>query len=420
MKIRFVLIIGVALAINSVRAQEALNLMFYNLLQFPSLGNPDRIDHLEAIIDATRPDLFMVCELNNQEGANLIELRLQNTLPSYVAAPFWTNSSDDNSNDLNNLQNLIFYDTNKFILDDQDVVVTYLRDFNHYVLKLNTVNQATNPLMLHVFVGHLKASSGSTNEQLRLDMAQDFTTYIDSLDSNSYVILAGDFNLYDDDEPAYQEFLNASNNIPLIDPANRPGDWHNNVAYLDVFSQSTHALSGDGFASGGFDDRFDFILCSGNLINGNEISYIENSYATVGNNNNPDCFNQSINAVDCEGELYGIALRDHLYHMSDHLPITMQLAVNDNFLNTSAYNLNHKDFELAYSHITDSLEISVNSRIFGDKNYLLIYDIMGRLIYETRIGYNSKFFIPSAHMPEGQYLIKSSVSTAPAQKFFKH
>ena len=109
MKNRFFVCVGLMFALNTVSAQEVLNLMFYNLLQFPSVGDANRIDHLQAILDATRPDLLMVCELNNQEGANLIEERLQALDSNYIAAPFWTNTSDDNGNDQNSLQNLIFF-----------------------------------------------------------------------------------------------------------------------------------------------------------------------------------------------------------------------------------------------------------------------------------------------------------------------
>ena len=420
MKNRFFVCVGLMFALNTVSAQEVLNLMFYNLLQFPSVGDANRIYHLQAILNATRPDLLMVCELNNQEGANLIEERLQALDSNYIAAPFWTNTSDDNGNDQNSLQNLIFFDQSKFILEDQDVVVTYLRDFNHYTLKLNTTSQATDPVVIHVFVGHLKASSGSDNEQLRLDMVEDFTTYLESLDSNAYVILSGDFNLYSSNEPAYLELLDSTNNITLADPVNRSGDWHNNLDFLDVFSQSTHATSGGGFASGGFDDRFDFILTSTNLLNGGSLTYVEDSYNSVGNNNNSNCFNQSINSPNCDGDLYDASLREHLYNMSDHLPIRLQLNSNDSFLSSTSFEDMNKDFHLAYNQIKDGLEVEVNSRIFGTESYLLIYDNMGRLISETPVGSASNLFIQSSHWSNGQYLVKSNLSAAPPQKFIKY
>ncbi len=420
MKNRFSVFIGLALIINTVSAQEVLNLMFYNLLQFPSVGNINRIDHLQAILEVTRPDLFMVCELNNQEGADQIEERLQAINPNFLAAPFWTNTSDDNGTNLNSLQNLIFYDQSKFILEDQDVVVTYLRDFNHYTLKLNTVNQVTDPLIIHVFVGHLKASSGTENEQLRLDMVEDFTAYLESLDSNSYVVLSGDFNLYSSNEPAYLELLDSTNNITMADPANRSGNWHNNLDFLDVFSQSTHTDSGGGFASGGFDDRFDFILTSTNMLNGNQLTYVDDSYSTIGNNNNSNCFNQSINSTSCDGDLYDYSLREHLYNMSDHLPIQLQLSTTDSFLSTSTYENMDKDFKLEYNHIRDGLEVEINSRIFGTESYLLIYDTMGRLISETPIGSDPKIFIQASNWSKGQYWVKSNVSATSSQKFIKY
>lgn len=420
MKKSFLVCTLLLLGLQTLRSQEVINMMFYNILRYPTVGDPSRIDDLQAILEFSEPDLFMICELNNETGANNIETMMQTLNPNYVAAPYWDTVSDDTGNNSNELQNLIFYDNTKFILEDQDVVVTYLRDFNHYTLKLNTVNQSTDPILIHVFVCHLKASSGSTNEQLRLDMALDFTTYLNSLNSDAHVILAGDFNVYSDNEPAYQEFLNQNNVITLHDPAERPGEWHNNVDFIDVWSQSTHATAGGSYSSGGFDDRFDFILASGNVLDGSIFSYVQGSYVSVGNNLNPNCFNQSINSSDCDGVLYDLALREHLFNMSDHLPIQMQLSFSDNFLNMPSYELNNKDFELEFNQVEGILKVEVNSRIFGNESYLLIYNIMGQLISETSVGTDNTIFIQTDSLAAGQYMLKSNLSDYPPQKFIKY
>ena len=158
-------IIFLALGIQA-NGQEIIKTMFYNVLNFPNQGPSNRVDNLDDVIQDYQPDLFMICELNNETGANSILSVLQNTKPEYARAAFVENTSDNSSGNQNDLQNMLYYDSNKFILENQTEVTTSLRDFNHYRLKLNTVDQDTNPVILNVIVCHLKAGSGTTNAAL--------------------------------------------------------------------------------------------------------------------------------------------------------------------------------------------------------------------------------------------------------------
>ena len=263
-------------AFINVSSQETFKVMFYNLLNFP-LQDATKIQNLEIILEDYSPDLFMVCELNNQTGADAILNSLQTINPNYDSAVFVTNSSDDTIGDQNDLQNFIYFDSSKFILESQTIMPTLFRDFNHYTFKLNTANQASNPIFIHFIVCHLKSSSGTTNQNLRKQMVDDLITYLDTLPSTDYVILGGDLNVYTNSEPAFVELLDATNNITFIDPANRVGSWHNNTNYVDVFTQSTRTQTDLGGATGGFDDRFDFILTSENILTNLDIFYVTNS-----------------------------------------------------------------------------------------------------------------------------------------------
>jgi len=106
--------------------------------------------------------------------------------------------------------------------------------------------------------------------------------------------------------------------------------------------------------------------------------------------------------------------------MSDHLPIQMQLSFSDNFLNMPSYELNNKDFELEFNQVEGILKVEVNSRIFGNESYLLIYNIMGQLISETAVGTDSTIFIQTDSLAAGQYMLKSNLSDYPPQKFIKY
>ena len=373
-KILYVLIL---LSFSGVYAQDTFKTMFYNLLNFP-LQEPasDRLDELDIILSNYQPDLFMVCELNNSSGANAILNMMQQSINvNYQMANFTLNSSDNNLGDQNDLQNLIYFDSTKFSLEGQNQVTTIYRDFNHYQLKLNTLNQDTDPIYFNVIVCHLKASSGTENQQLRLQMAQDLTSYLSTFSSTDYFLLAGDFNVYTNSEPAFQEFINPSNNITFIDPANRMGSWYNNQTYVDVFTQSTRTATGLGGTTGGIDDRFDFILTSTSMVNNPELQYTSGSYQVFGNNNNENCWNVAINSPDCAGPLFSESIRESLHNFSDHLPVTLNIETNQNFLNVPEVTLKQPVFEIIGTNmVTSLLKLKINKVLsslstFSKQNY---------------------------------------------------
>ncbi|NNK73380.1 MAG: hypothetical protein HKO94_09345, partial [Flavobacteriaceae bacterium] len=91
---------------NMVISQETFKIMFYNVLNFPDQGPVNRIDNLAYILQDYQPDIFMICELNNEQGANDILGVLQTLKPSYSKANFVLNTSDDADGDQNFLQNI--------------------------------------------------------------------------------------------------------------------------------------------------------------------------------------------------------------------------------------------------------------------------------------------------------------------------
>lgn len=403
-------------AFINVSSQETFKVMFYNLLNFP-LQDATKIQNLEIILEDYSPDLFMVCELNNQTGADAILNSLQTINPNYDSAVFVTNSSDDTIGDQNDLQNFIYFDSSKFILESQTIVPTLFRDFNHYTFKLNTANQASNPIFIHFIVCHLKSSSGTTNQNLRKQMVDDLITYLDTLPSTDYVILGGDLNVYTNSEPAFVELLDATNNITFIDPANRVGSWHNNTNYVDVFTQSTRTQTDLGGATGGFDDRFDFILTSENILTNLDIFYVTNSYQVYGNNGNTNCYNQEINSSNCNGSDFNSTIRNVLYNMSDHLPVTLELQTNET-LSVNNYSVQQKFNIIGSNIVRDELLIKINPTLF-DSNFVFIYNTIGQKIAIYKMQHINLLQVNVSHLTNGIYYIVASNSNLKPLKFIK-
>lgn len=404
---------------HSLFSQENFKLMFYNLLNFPLETNvPNRIDYLEQTLNTYKPDIFMVCELNNVYGGNAILQVLQDRISEdYRSAVFTSNTSDDEIGNQNDLQNLIFYDNSKFILESQHIVQTLYRDFNHYKLKLNSVNQDSNPVYLNAIVCHLKASSGSNNENLRLQMVQDLTQYLSTFPSDSYVMLAGDFNVYSASEPAFQELIDPNNNIVFVDPVDRMGSWHTNVDYVDVFTQSTRTQSGLGGSTGGLDDRFDFILTSTNMLSNQDLYYVPNSYQAFGNNSNPNCFNNEILDTACAGTSFSLEVREALYYFSDHLPVVMELETNETLLSIPTYQT--ESFQIMGTNMVDTtLEVQIHNQSLSN-NKLYIFNTLGQVVKSIPLGTSNRLSIDVSGLKNGIYYIRMSNTNVQPLKFIK-
>ncbi|WP_296384854.1 T9SS type A sorting domain-containing protein [Winogradskyella sp.] len=396
------------LTILNVSAQETFKVMFYNLLNYPlETAVANREDDLEFILSDYQPDLFLVCELNNITGANNV-LNITKTAinTNFEMATYTSNTSDDTAGNQNDLQNLLYYDSTKFIIEEEIIVLTGLRDFNVYKLKLNTTDQNTNPIEFYVVVCHLKASSGTVNAERRYQMVVHLDNYLSTLPANTNVLLAGDLNVYRASEPAFQKLLDITNNITFVDPANRVGSWNNNTNYADVFTQSTRTQNGLGGSTGGFDDRFDFILTSETMINTADLTYVPDSYQVYGNNGLTSCYNRAINSSDCAvpGSQFSFAVRDALHNFSDHLPVTLSLETDATLLSiddvdTVVY------FSLEKNVVNNELTIYINSFKL-EVEHIEIYNSIGQKVKTLRTNSNYKQQFDVSGLSNGLYFLR--------------
>ncbi len=399
-------------------SQDNIKVMFYNVLNFPNT-QPDRISHLDVIVDSYAPDLFLVCELKSEQGGEtILDNALQTPDNKYVMAP-WV----DNQSTSNNLQQLAFYNSDKLILDNAatlqaDVLTTDLRDINRYSFKLNTPDVATNPIYLEVFVTHLKAGNASSDPNnpvrraLEVEVLTDYLTANAATFSNRYVLFAGDFNVYTSGEAAYQDIINASgtNGITFVDPINRPGAWSNSSSFQDIHTQSTlrtnsHIISEFGNpdgATGGLDDRFDFIMMSDNLTGNPELEYVTNSYDAYGNNGN--CFNDNINDSNCTGT-YSFALRNELFNMSDHLPVVMELQTNETLsIDELAFDRNLVTLTSG-NVISNTLSLNIEPRS-AESIEMSIYNVLGQEVKNISIDGETQLNIDVSILSDGIYYLK--------------
>lgn len=310
---------------------DTLTLVAYNLLNFPdgrddcgtNVVVPDRADTLRKILSYARPDIFVACEIQTEAGADSILTRSLNSFGAgnYAQADFHLNSNGSD------LHNSLYYNTTKLTLQWQDYIQTSSRDIDHYVLYANDPNLGIyfDTTFIEVYMCHLKAGTGASNENARALQTEALMDYISLRPTNRNHIVCGDLNVYSSSEVCYQTLTTGAN--ALQDPISSPGNWNNNAAFAAIHTQSTRSSGNyDCGATGGTDDRFDQILVSGNLMTGSDsLRYLDNSYKAIGNDGNH--FNSSLLTAPSNTDYPDSVVRA-LFYMSDHMPVRLQMVAN--------------------------------------------------------------------------------------------
>jgi hypothetical protein len=298
-------------------AQDTLSVMYYNVLNYPGT-TPERVGYFRTIAQYTLPDVMLLTEVLSEEGANtLLDDGLNlGSIDTYEKAAFTDGPDTDN---------MLFFNGAKLGLKSQNIISTQLRLINEYVLyyKSGSLSNGGDTIFIRFYVAHLKASTGSDNEQQRLAEIMAFEQYLVDNGITENIVFGGDLNFYGSDEPAYQYIIDPSN-MGLIDPL-PAGDWHDNPAFASIHTQSTRTAQFGGGASGGCDDRFDFIFYSDDVIAGSQSwQYIAGSTYALANDGQH--FNVSILDPPLNTTVPDSVLTA-LYYMADHLPVMSSLSV---------------------------------------------------------------------------------------------
>jgi hypothetical protein len=194
----------------------------------------------------------------------------------------------------------------------------------------------------YIYDSHMKADSDTTSQGRRLTEATAIRADSDALPANSNIIYTGDYNVYRSTETAFQKMLSAGP-AQAIDPINQLGSWTGNQTFQNVdtqspFNSATAKSLNTGFtgSGGGMDDRFDFQLLTSNMLDGQGLAYIPNSYQAFGNNGsmawgggNND-INQGGNTAQPQNILDAMAsILDHLPVVADYqLPARLSVSLS--------------------------------------------------------------------------------------------
>lgn len=318
-------ILGLFTLSNSAYCQDTLRYMTYNLLQFGNNINNTfcplstcKLNQLRTIVQTVKPDV-----------ANFNEISLTNTnfrAQSILDSAFNINGETGyKKSDLyvgDALCNVLCYNSHKLTLKQQYSVIPNKR-LIIWDLYYNTTT--TDTLFLRVCGVHPKAGNTPSDATQRNVETTALMNKLATLPPVENTVVMGDLNVYTSNEACYQALISPMDtNLTFFDPINKPGSWSNNATFKSIHTQSTRTTSeADAGSTGGFDDRFDQILCFSSMLSGlKNVQYIPGTYTAVGQNGT--CFNQSLlcnTAIPAN-------LRTALYKMSDHLPVHADFAIS--------------------------------------------------------------------------------------------
>ena len=303
--------IGVALALLLLAAPApAVRVCTYNILNFPGTTGAARADDFRIVLEEVDPDVLVVQEMLSLTGVNqFLNDVLNYSVPGlYSAGPFVDGPDTDNA---------LFYKSSVVELVSHTEIPTALRNISEYVLR--PVGYTSTEAQFRVYSFHLKAGSTSTDQTKRLAEATILRNHLNALSPGTYFIQGADYNIRASTEAAYQKLVGseADNDGRALDPLSRPGNWHDNASYADVHTQSPRTLSFGGGATGGMDDRFDQLLISYSLNDGEGMDFVPGSQVAFGNDGLH--FNMAINA----GTNYAVSaeVADAIHEAADHIPV---------------------------------------------------------------------------------------------------
>jgi endonuclease/exonuclease/phosphatase family metal-dependent hydrolase len=287
------------LATTAVQAQ--LRVATWNISNYTGGRDADIKTAVYSVFEdrAMAPDIILCQEFSNASSAAVTAFKnILNSAPGspgdWQAAP-WVYGPDTVS--------AFFYRTSKATYLGYTVVINGgndpapPRNVMRYDVRL--MGYTSVPAVLCCYDTHMKAGTTSSDRARRLVEAQAIRDNAENLDPQRNFLLGGDFNIRASTETAYGELVDsqANNQGRFFDPINTPENWHQNS-----WLKFTHTQ--DPSLSPGMDDRYDQLLVSGNLIDGNGLDYIGNPIIPYSTSTWNDA-NHSYRAWGNDGTSYG-------------------------------------------------------------------------------------------------------------------
>jgi hypothetical protein len=310
------------LALLCAAPAHALRLVSYNILSYPGSSGAARAPYYRTILEPLRADVIVTGEMSSSSGGETQFLNevLNVMEPGQWAAVPFVNGNDSDAACFYRISAVQFLGQWSFYPNP----ATLLRLVHVYRLKPAGYTAAAAEL--RIYAAHLKASDTSADAAQRLAEVIGLRDSMNAMPTDTRALALGDFNFYRSTEAGYQKFIESqANNTGRVYDLLPAGSWHDGAAYAANHTQSPCKTTpcASGAATGGLDDRFDFILPTYNLGTGQGLGVLAGTCIPIGNDGQHLNLNLTDAPVIPEGAAYATALK----LASDHLPVRIDLRV---------------------------------------------------------------------------------------------
>lgn len=299
---------------------RALRVVDYNVLNYPGSSGPARAPYYRTILAPLNADAIVTGEMASPTSVTEFLSEVLDVMePGQWAAATFVDGNDTDAGFFYKPAKVQFLDQTSFYPD----APANLRLVHVYHVRPAGYTAAAADLWIYAM--HLKASDTSADEFKRYTEAIGVRSQMEAnLPAGAHALILGDMNFYRSSDRGYQKFIQDTlSNIGRAYDLLPAGTWHDGASFAAIHTQSPckDGTCASGAATGGLDDRFDFILPTYSMGTGQGLGVITGTCIPVGN----DGLHLNLNITDSptipEGATYATALK----LASDHLPVRIDL-----------------------------------------------------------------------------------------------
>lgn len=317
------LLMALLLLLAAAAPAHALRVTTWNLLDYPNLSFSARQPHFRTVMGALDTDVLMVQELKSSAGADSFLNVLRGAWPMKV----WKGGA---STFIASTESALYYDSLKVTHSNLVALATGgPRNALVAVIRPNGYKAAAS--QFRVYSLHLKAGNPATtpsDSATRRIECTAIRNHMNAAVPGTNLIVMGDMNFYGAWEGGYIRLTEsqADNDGRMQDPISMTATWQspsNAIHHTQCPCNTTGCAA--GFSGGGMDDRFDMLLGSTNLFDGEGLDRVPgllpDGYGAYGN----DGFHYNTNIDASNNFAVGLTVASALRQASDHLPVIMTL-----------------------------------------------------------------------------------------------
>ena len=440
-------ILTVMLSVLKTTAQtDTIKVMTYNVLNYGDLcqgSNSILHSYLKTIVEYAKPDLLGLVKMSSikQNSSDIgafspygfADSIINNALNPGTSKPFsychFTNISGDSKTAV------LFYNSSKLGYISTTTLSSNVSDFDLYKLfyKDSNLTSTKDTTFLFVILNHTQSGSDATIRN------QQEAAVLTGIKQRFYhlpnLIIMGDFNIHNSSEQFYQNYTASSdNNFLLYDPPfsidnalTYPANWDANpysfAPYLTTSTRQSATYPNSCGTDGGAKSWYDHILLSPWLKNNdNYISYLPNSYSTIGNDGNRigiSINDSTTSGIGKNNSAPGTVI-NALFQLSNKYPVSLKLLVNQN---TSGQSLPDPEksvlgdwesqFDVTIQNpVIDQLNLKFSPALlndFGSMADFILRNTEGKVVWQTSAKLKDELIFELPDLSKGIYLIHISI-----------